>query len=126
MDDAGSRSPGLLDGQVAIVTGGAGGIGRGISTAFVEQGAAVAVVDNDADRLAGVTAALPSITALEADVRQPDTASHVVDEVLVRHGRIDVLVNNVGHFRSRAGPSRSRPTPSGTPSTPSTSSTCSG
>lgn len=98
MDDAGSRSHGLLDGQVAIVTGGAGGIGRGISTAFVEQGAAVAVVDNDADRLAGVTAALPSITALEADVRQPDTASHVVDEVLVRHGRIDVLVNNVGHF----------------------------
>ena len=91
---------GRLDGKVALVTGGARGIGRAIVEKFAAEGAVVTFVDVDddagratADALAtaGMTASFrrADITA-EADVRG------VVDEVLARDGTIDVLVNNAG------------------------------
>ena len=91
---------GRLDGKIALVTGGARGIGRAIVEKFVAEGAAVTFVDVDeavgratAGELAAVGTSAPfrraDITA-EADVRA------VIEDMLARHGTIDVLVNNAG------------------------------
>lgn len=96
----------LLTGKVAIVTGGAGGIGRAISETFAAHGAAVVVVDHDGDRTAETVAAITrargdqagSASAVVADVRDADIGPRLVAAALDRHGRLDVVVNNVGHF----------------------------
>jgi 3-oxoacyl-[acyl-carrier protein] reductase len=84
--------------RVAVVTGGAAGIGRAASLAFAREGARVAVVDLEgADAVAdeigrgeGRAAAFATDVARAADVQA------MVDGVLARFGRIDVLVNNAG------------------------------
>jgi NAD(P)-dependent dehydrogenase (short-subunit alcohol dehydrogenase family) len=82
-------------GQVVLVTGGSRGIGRGIAEAFLEAGAVVAVCGrNEPDALpnaAGNTAAFFS-----ADVRDADQVEQLIDAVVERFGRLDVLVNNAG------------------------------
>ena len=78
---------------VALVTGGANGLGLAIAIYLQEQGARVVVVDLDSDALA----ALPeAIDGLELDVTHPDDARAVVNEIFGRYGRIDILVNNAG------------------------------
>lgn len=95
---------GRLDGKVAVVTGGAGGIGEGITRRFAAEGALVVVNDIDEERLSSVcascTAAGGRALPVPGDIRSQDT----VDELAARaeqlsSGRIDVLVNNVGDFR---------------------------
>ena len=92
----------LLDAKTAIVTGGGGGIGRGIAERFAAEGAAVTVAELDADRAQATVAAIRhrggEATAVVADVREPPDVARVVDATLTEHGRIDVLVNNVGHY----------------------------
>jgi NAD(P)-dependent dehydrogenase (short-subunit alcohol dehydrogenase family) len=100
-------TPPLLQDKVAVVTGGAGGIGAAISTLFAEHGANVVLVDNDATRGAGLAAQITDAggraSALVLDVLAPDTAATVLAEVMSTHRRIDVLVNNVGHYLPRSG-----------------------
>ena len=89
--------------DVALVTGGSRGIGRGISLALAEAGMAVAVnYRNDEDAAGAVVEQILSgggrATAHRGDVSDAVGARAVVSEVRTRHGRVDVLVNNVGEF----------------------------
>jgi NAD(P)-dependent dehydrogenase (short-subunit alcohol dehydrogenase family) len=87
----------LLRGRVAVVTGGAGGIGEATSRLFVEHGARVAVVDVDADRTGSLVAELGDAAfGVVADVTTD--VERIRDEVLDHYRRVDVLVNNAGHW----------------------------
>jgi 3-oxoacyl-[acyl-carrier protein] reductase len=94
-----------LDGQVAIVTGGANGIGRAIVQALAENGARVVIVDRDA--AAGeaaareVGAAGGSCLALSGDVTDPGRMERVAAEVVERFGGVQILINNAGINTSR-------------------------
>ena len=91
-----------FEGRVALITGGAGGIGRAAAERFASEGASVAVVDLDGSDLAGsvraVEAASPGAEALavEADVTRSEDVERYVERALERFGRIDVLFNNAG------------------------------
>jgi NAD(P)-dependent dehydrogenase (short-subunit alcohol dehydrogenase family) len=79
-----------LSGRVALVTGGARGIGRGISRAFLDAGATVVTCSrSDAEPVPGTTHDV-------CDVRDPDAVTALVDRVVAGHGGLDVLVNNAG------------------------------
>ena len=84
-----------LDGKVAIVTGAASGIGRGIAEAFAEEGAAVAVADRDA---AGAQEVADSIggLAITVDVTDEALVQEMAERTKRELGGIDVLVNNAG------------------------------
>jgi NAD(P)-dependent dehydrogenase (short-subunit alcohol dehydrogenase family) len=89
----------LLDGKVAIVTGGGGGIGRGIVERFRAEGARVVLAEIDAARAHETLAAVgDGAVAVVCDVREPDAAAAVTTAALDAYGRVDVLVNNVGHY----------------------------
>jgi 3-oxoacyl-[acyl-carrier protein] reductase len=90
-----------LAGMVALVTGGAGGIGAAISTALARRGCHVAVHHHAgrerAVRLAGeLSAAGAACHAFAADLRDADQARQLVGRVIERFGRLDILINNAG------------------------------
>ena len=95
----------LLTGKVAVVTGGGGGIGRGISEAFAAYGARVVVAEIDEERAAATEAEIRDrggdAVACVADVREPSDVSRVRATTLDAFGRVDVLVNNAGTARWR-------------------------
>ncbi|MBA8792636.1 meso-butanediol dehydrogenase/(S,S)-butanediol dehydrogenase/diacetyl reductase [Friedmanniella endophytica] len=87
-------------GKVVLVTGGGSGIGRAIARAFLNNGATVAVTGRRTapldETLAGAD---PDTTlAIGADLADPDQAAGVIDRVVERFGRLDVLVNNAAQF----------------------------
>jgi NAD(P)-dependent dehydrogenase (short-subunit alcohol dehydrogenase family) len=90
----------LLEGKVAIVTGGGGGIGRGIVERFVAEGARVvyAEIDPDRARSSQVEIGGEGAVAVVTDVRDPESAHSLVTAALDTYERVDVLVNNVGHY----------------------------
>jgi NAD(P)-dependent dehydrogenase (short-subunit alcohol dehydrogenase family) len=83
------------EGKVAIVTGGGKGIGRGITSAFLEAGAEV-VVCGRRELESLPEAGGKRATFVAADVRDPEQIEAVVTHAIERHGRVDVLVNNAG------------------------------
>ncbi|HEY5115723.1 MAG TPA: SDR family oxidoreductase [Nakamurella sp.] len=93
----------LLDGRVAVVTGGGDGIGAAISALFAAHGAHVEVAEIDPDRAARirweVSDAGGVIRSHVVDVTADDDVAGLADAVLTEHGRVDVLVNNVGDYR---------------------------
>lgn len=89
---------GRLDGKVAIVTGGASGIGQRVAEVFVEEGARVLIADVDGDGIGAMIARLGHNYADGAltDVRDEDAVLRMVEQAGRRFGRLDVAVNNAG------------------------------
>src|SRR3989442_5282568 len=89
-----------LGGQVAIVTGGAHGIGRAITQALADNGAQIVIVDVDAgageQAAAEVTSTGASCMALAGDVSDIERMEQVARQVEDRFGKINILVNNAG------------------------------
>ncbi|WP_067792389.1 SDR family NAD(P)-dependent oxidoreductase [Actinomadura formosensis] len=85
-----------LENRIALVTGGASGIGRAIAEAYVREGAHVVIADRDALRAASVAAEIGADGGVEIDVTDAARVEAGVAETARRFGRIDVLVNSAG------------------------------
>ncbi|MEY4372689.1 MAG: hypothetical protein RL219_1458 [Actinomycetota bacterium] len=86
-----------LAGKVALVTGGASGIGEGIVRRFVEEGARVMITDIQDDRGRAIAAELGSAAAYtHADVAVEADVAGAVDAAVAAFGRLDCMVNNAG------------------------------
>jgi NAD(P)-dependent dehydrogenase (short-subunit alcohol dehydrogenase family) len=89
----------LLDGKIAIVTGGGAGIGRGIVERFAAEGAAIVFAEVDADRARAVQASVGDrVVGVVCDVRDVGVAEALVTAARDNFGGVDILVNNVGHY----------------------------
>jgi NAD(P)-dependent dehydrogenase (short-subunit alcohol dehydrogenase family) len=93
-----------FDGKLVVITGAAGGIGSALARAFAARGADLALIDLHADRLAeladtlaGPPGASPlAISTHSASVGDPEALARARTEILDRHGRVDLLINNAG------------------------------
>lgn len=90
---------GWLDGQVAIVTGAASGIGRAVAARFLAEGARLIALDRVEDRLAALRreAGSDCVTVL-GDASLPDANARAVAAALETFGRLDTVISNVGVF----------------------------
>jgi NAD(P)-dependent dehydrogenase (short-subunit alcohol dehydrogenase family) len=93
----------LLDGKVAVVTGGGDGIGGAISRLFAQHGARVEIAEVDPERAErnrnAIESAGGTARAHVVDVTKHADVERLAEVVLTEHGHIDVLVNNVGDYR---------------------------
>jgi len=88
-----------VEGKVAVVTGGAGGIGRGLVHALLDRGARVVVADVEAEALDGVVAQCSSrgaVRGVRTDVADPDSVLALADDVEATEGGCDLLFANAG------------------------------
>ena len=105
---------GQLDGMVAIVTGGARGIGAGIARVMAGQGANVGILDLDGTTAAETAASLPTkAMGLEADAIVEESMAEAVRQVVERFGGLDIMVNNAGAGRMPLDPKIFRPATTG-------------
>ena len=85
-----------LKDKVAIITGAAKGIGFATAKRFAEEGAHVIVADMNLEAAKGSAAQIPGAEPYEMNVTDRASIQAVVDQVMQRHGRIDILINNAG------------------------------
>src|SRR5918998_4006482 len=84
-----------LEGKVAVVTGGASGIGKGIATALRDEGAQVVIADIEQGAL-DATAEELGVTGIRTDVSKAESVEALATEVVERFGTAHVIVNNAG------------------------------
>ena len=87
---------GRFAGQVAVVTGGAQGLGLAIARRLASEGAGVVIWDVDFSTLDPAAAGFVPTATVKVDVTQPEAVESATDDLLSRFGRIDVMVNNAG------------------------------
>ena len=85
-----------LKDKVAIITGSAKGIGFSTAQRFAEEGAIVILADVNLESVKGAAAQIPSAQAYAMNVTDRASIQAVVDQVMQKHGRIDILINNAG------------------------------
>ncbi len=90
---------GRMDGKVALITGGASGLGKGIASRYAEEGATTIITDINADLLRATADGL-DVNFLQQDVADEAQWIAVIDHVTSHFGRLDILVNNAGIFTS--------------------------
>ncbi len=94
------KSPPQLNftGQVALITGGASGIGRAVAEQLAELGASIAVADANIEGADAVAAELTNrgaaAIAIKVDVSKPDEANEMVARAVARFGKVDILVHS--------------------------------
>ncbi|MAW50342.1 MAG: 3-oxoacyl-ACP reductase [Flavobacteriaceae bacterium] len=94
-----------LKDQVAIITGGARGIGKGICEVFCKAGATVAlwdVLDSGIETTNKISSDGGSIFFQKVDVTETQSVSNAVEEIISKFGKIDILINNAGVIRDRS------------------------
>ena len=93
----------LLEGKIAIVTGGNGGIGLGIAEGFANEGAKVIVASRNKEKNKVAIEQIKKISkdseSFELDVNNQESINKLVDFTLEKYGNIDILVNNAGISR---------------------------
>lgn len=82
--------------RVALVTGGASGIGRALCQEFARQGAKVGVLDIDSEGALALARTLPNALALPCNITDAASCAAAVTTLVARYGRLDILVNNAG------------------------------
>ena len=103
-----------FSGRVALVTGGASGVGTAVGGLLAASGAKVALLDLDQSKVDAAAASIAAdALALQADVRRSREVNAAVAAVVARHGRLDVLVNAAG-VAGRSLKTSTSTTPSGT------------
>ena len=87
-----------LEGKVAIITGGAGGIGKAAANVFISEGAEVIIMDLDEDSLIKTCEEIGSnrISYFAGDVTKPDDNNSVVELAKERYGGLDIFLANAG------------------------------
>ena len=95
---------GLLDGKIALVTGGTRGIGKGICEKFAQEGAIVVFTYLSSEEKANGLASELSVHGVEVMAVRSDASKHdeveaLINQVVVRYGKLDVVVNNAGITR---------------------------
>ena len=93
-----------LEGQVAIVTGGARGIGTGICEVFCREGATVALWDvlDGTETVNEITQNGGKIFFQKVDVTDQNSVDNAIEEIIEKHGKIEILINNAGIIRDRS------------------------
>jgi len=85
-----------FEGQVAVITGGAGALGKALAARLLKEGASVALVDKDEAQLGRAGAELGSVLAIPADVSVEDDVAAYVQRTIAEYGRLDLFFNNAG------------------------------
>jgi NAD(P)-dependent dehydrogenase (short-subunit alcohol dehydrogenase family) len=91
-----------FNGKVAVVTGGASGVGRCLAQQLAAEGAKVVITDINAEKLAAVAAELTAegpggtIEGIASDVTKEESVQALADQVFAKYGRVDMLFNNAG------------------------------
>ena len=85
-----------FQGRVAVITGGAGALGRAVGARLLRDGARVALVDRDETQLERARAELGSVLAVPADVSVEEDAVAYVERTVDEYGRVDLFFNNAG------------------------------
>ena len=94
-----------LKNQIVIITGGARGIGEGVCEVFCKAGATVAlwdVLDEGEETAKKISLKGNSIFFQKVDVTSSESVNNAVEQIISKHGKIDVLINNAGVIRDRS------------------------
>lgn len=93
-------APGTFSGQVVVISGGAGGIGRAAAWLFARLGAHVVIAGRSEEKIVGVVNAIRegglACSGHSVDIRDPDAVAAFFDKIWSEHGRLDILVNSAG------------------------------